>query len=65
MFDAVTAIQEDIAEDRRRFENSDTDSTVDYLSELPVAVDDAVQVDDIPAEILQQIEIENKIENKI
>ena len=42
IFNAVTAIEEHMAADRRRFENYDTDSTVDDPSEPPVAVDDVI-----------------------
>ena len=47
MFNVATAIEESMAAERHRFENYDTDSTVDDSNEPPVAVDDAIHVDNI------------------
>ena len=63
MFNAVTAIEESMAADRRRFENYDTDSTVDDPNETPVVVDDDIQVDNFLNDVQQQINFENEIHN--
>ena len=43
MFNAVTATKKSMAAERRRFENYDTDSTVDDPNETPVEVHDDIQ----------------------
>ena len=45
IFNAVTATEESNAAERRRFENYDTDSTVDDPNEAPVDVHDDIQID--------------------
>lgn len=64
MFNVATAIEESMAAERHRFENYDTDSTVDDSNEPPVAVDNAIHVDNILNELQQEIDLANQINNE-
>ena len=65
MYNAVTATEESNAAERRRFENYDTDSTVDDPNEPPVEAHDAIQVDNFLNEAQQQINFEIKFIMKL